>query len=466
MAEDRPAHGKETAHLPTVIFRVRGPSKHDKMKRLHRHLPPRRKPLIRPHDRLSALLGMLQIGPICVSLLGLADVRAQIPPPPPMAPPPPRSNRPAWIPPPPPMEPPPPRSNTPPPPPSPWAAAQPPAPKVARPPINQTPCPGKNVRLGNLCFSRPSEKRLTFAEVDDHCGSLGMKVPGLAEYRHAIPFAAPGIFPTAQAMWISDSWQNNRNMQETGGFVMYYGPGDMNFGPHPATGQLPIACVDRLLQSQRTTTTYVGLAKDRVLPLLQSTKQQDPMWCWAAVAQMILALRGQQLSQEQIVKLTLGDVAGKGVSSAELAQRLSRIGITAEDEKTVKKFGSEFTHYTAEQGARTEVGFDPLAASGGTDIIDSRQLALDLYQRRIFILAYGTGAARAHAVLLFGADISVEPFDFPELDEAQIQTPRHKVTIQKYHVLNPWPGKGHQVLSPEELQELVKWRVSLARQVM
>jgi hypothetical protein len=337
---------------------------------------------------------------------------------------------------------------------------------VARPPINQTPCPGKNVRLGNLCFSRPSEKRLTFAEVDDHCGSLGMKVPGLAEYRHAIPFAAPGIFPTAQAMWISDSWQNNRNMQETGGFVMYYGPGDMNFGPHPATGQLPIACVDRLLQSQRTTTTYVGLAKDRVLPLLQSTKQQDPMWCWAAVAQMILALRGQQLSQEQIVKLTLGDVAGKGVSSAELAQRLSRIGITAEDEKTVKKFGSEFTHYTAEQGARTEVGFDPLAASGGTDIIDSRQLALDLYQRRIFILAYGTGAARAHAVLLFGADISVEPFDFPELDEAQIQTPRHKVTIQKYHVLNPWPGKGHQVLSPEELQELVKWRVSLARQVM
>ena len=190
------------------------------------------------------------------------------------------------------------------------------------------------------------------------------------------------------------------------------------------------------------------------------------MWCWAAVAQMILALRGQQLSQEQIVKLTLGDVAGKGVSSAELAQRLSRIGITAEDEKTVKKFGSEFTHYTAEQGARTEVGFDPLAASGGTDIIDSRQLALDLYQRRIFILAYGTGAARAHAVLLFGADISVEPFDFPELDEAQIQTPRHKVTIQKYHVLNPWPGKGHQVLSPEELQELVKWRVSLARQVM
>lgn len=291
-----------------------------------------------------------------------------------------------------------------------------------------------------------------------------MKVPGLAEYNHAIPFADRGIFPNAQPMWTADAYQNNRNTEEKGSFVMYYGPGQMNFGPYRASDRLPVACVDRLIRTQTKLETYVGLPKERAIPLLQSTKQQDPMWCWAAVAQMILALRGQQVSQEQIVKMTLGDVEGKGVSSAELAQRLSRVGISAVDERNLQKLGSQATIYSPNGTTHLEAGFDPLAASGGTDVVDSRRLALDLYQQRIFILAYGTGEARAHAVLLIGADIVVEPFVFSEIDEAQIQSPKNKVTIRKYHVLNPWPGKGHQVLSPDDLQELVKWQVSLSRQ--
>ncbi len=263
---------------------------------------------------------------------------------------------------------------------------------------------------------------------------------------------------------MADAWQNNRNTEEKGGFVMYYGPGNLNFGPYPASVPLPVACVDRLLKSDRVHSTYVGLSKERVLPFLQSTKQQDPMWCWAAVAQMILALRGRSVSQEDIVRTALGDVMGKGVSSTELAQRLSRVGVEAVEEKYLKKMGVEFTHHSKEHGAQKEVGFDPLADSGGSDIVDSRQLVLDLFENRVFIFAYGTGASRAHAVLLIGADITVEPFDFVGgLDRAQIQRPHHKFTIKKYHLLNPWPNKGYQVVSPDELEELVKWRVSLSR---
>ncbi len=265
---------------------------------------------------------------------------------------------------------------------------------------------------------------------------------------------------------MADAFQNNRNTQELGGFVMYRGPGDLNFGPYPASNPLPVACVERLLQGDRVHSAYVGLSKERVLPLLQSTKQQDPMWCWAAVAQMIFALRGRSVSQEDIVRTALGDVNGKGVSSAELAQRLSRVGIDAIEEKHLAKFGAEHIYYTKELGEHKVAGFDPLAESGGSDIIDSRRLALDLFQSKVFIFTYGTGASRAHAVLLVGADITVEPADFGgELDPMQIQSPRHKITIKKYHLLNPWPGKGYQVVSPEALEELVKWQVRLSRQV-
>mgnify|MGYP006915279638 CR=1 FL=1 len=69
-------------------------------------------------------------------------------------------------------------------------------------------------RLGSLCFSAVSQKLLTFAELDDYCASLKMKVPGLGEYRHAMPHAPAGLFPSGQSIWMSDAWQYNRNLNE------------------------------------------------------------------------------------------------------------------------------------------------------------------------------------------------------------------------------------------------------------
>ena len=107
--------------------------------------------------------------------------------------------------------------------------------------------------------------------------------------------------------------------------------------------------------------------------------------------------------------------------------------------------------------------YNPLGESGAADNVDSRQLATELFDGSVYILAYGTGANRAHAVLLVGVDVSVTPNDFAEIDRFQLARYTHKIAIKKYHVINPWPGKGYQQLSPDELQELVKWKVGMSR---
>lgn len=325
--------------------------------------------------------------------------------------------------------------------------------------------PCKGTRLGSLCFSAVSEKLLAYAELDEYCARLGMKVPGLREYHHAIPKAPAGVFPPGQNLWMSESMQFNRTMEEMGGVVVWDGPGQWRNGPAPATARFSVACVDRLLPSQESTRIhYVGVPADTIAALATTTTQQDAMWCWAAVAQMILALRGQRVSQDDIVKATFGDASAKGISSEELARRLQKIGIQAVEDKFVKKRAAELQYTSDGVNWRSSEAYNPLGDTGVEDNVDSRQLAAELYDRRsVYILAYGTGASRAHAVLLVGLDITVTPNNFIEIDPLQIAAASHKITIKKYHVINPWPGKGYQTLSPDELQEVVKWKVSLSR---
>jgi hypothetical protein len=110
-------------------------------------------------------------------------------------------------------------------------------------------------------------------------------------------------------------------------------------------------------------------------------------------------------------------------------------------------------------------GYNPLGDSGVPDNVDSRQLASELLDGAVYILAYGTGASRAHAVLLVGLEVTVSPNDFAAISHFEIERFSHTVAIAKYHVVNPWPGKGYQVLSPDELQELVKWKVTMPQRV-
>lgn len=288
-----------------------------------------------------------------------------------------------------------------------------------------------------------------------------MKVPGLVEYRYAMPRAAPGDFPVNESLWMSDSWQQERNLdQEQGGIVVWYGPGSWNRGPAGASAQLRVACVDHLFEAPEAKNLYyIGVPKER-FPLLASTSiQRDAMWCWAAVAQMILALQGRAMRQEDIVARALGDVSGSGVSSAQLAQGLQRVGIQAIEDRLIPKQGVQFQTSTDGKTWKPMKAYNPLGDTGEADNVDSRQLALELLDGMVYIMAYGTGENRAHAVLLVGVDVTVTPEDFKYFSRFEIWRVVHKITIKKYHVINPWPGKGYQVLSPDQLQEVVKWRV-------
>lgn len=290
-----------------------------------------------------------------------------------------------------------------------------------------------------------------------------MKVPGIAEYRYAMPKAPAGVFPKGESIWMSEAWQYNRNLSELGSAVVWYGPGSWNSGPMSATAKLAVSCVNRLLSSTDSTRThYVGVSKDRVSQLSQTTTQKDPMWCWAAVAHMILTIQGRSMSQADIVRATLGENA-KGISSEELARRLRAVGIEAVEDRFVPKEGVKFQVSKDGKSWNDMEAYNPLGESGAADNVDSRQLATELLDGAVYILAYGTGANRAHAVLLVGVDVSVTPNDFTEIDRFQLARYTHKIAIKKYHVINPWPGKGYQQLSPDELQELVKWKVSMSR---
>ena len=393
---------------------------------------------------------------------------SMFPAPPPMAPPPPRQGPPPALgyPAPPPMAPPPPRQGPPPNrlvPVGTSTSSVPPAPASVGGLPGVPPC--KGTRLGSLCFSPVSQRLLPLAELDDYCASLGMKVPGLREYHHGMPHAPYGVFPPGQNLWMSESMQFNRTMEEMGGVVVWDAPGQWRNGPSPATARLPVSCVDRLLPAEESTRIhYVGVPKEGISALATTTTQQDAMWCWAAVAQMILAMRGQRVAQDDIVKATFGDASAKGISSEELARRLQKIGIQAVEDRFVAKRAAVIRKTSDGVNWRSSEAYNPLGDTGVEDNVDSRQLAAELYDRRsVYILAYGTGASRAHAVLLVGLDITVTPNNFIEIDPLQIAAASHKITIKKYHVINPWPGKGYQTLSPDELQEVVKWKVSLSR---
>ena len=336
------------------------------------------------------------------------------------------------------------------------ASAQSPAPPGAA----TAACSGTHI--GTLCFSRISAKTFQYAELDDYCASLGMKVPGIAEYSYAMPLAPAGHFPVGESIWMSEAWQYNRNLGELGSAVVWYAPGSWNRGPMSASAQLRVSCVDRLLSGKESARTYyVGFPKERVLQLAKTTAQKDAMWCWAAVAQMIQTVRGQAMSQDDIVRIALGEVAGKGVSASELARRLQKVGIEAVEDKNVPIAGPAFQVSRDGKNFQPLKPFNPLGDSAGPESIDSRQLALDLFDGTPYILAYGTGTNRAHAVLLVGLDVVVTPSDFKQISHFELWRYTHKVVIKSYHVINPWPGKGHQVVSPDELQELVKWRVKV-----
>lgn len=288
-----------------------------------------------------------------------------------------------------------------------------------------------------------------------------MKVPGIAEYSYAMPIAPAGVFPKGESIWMAEAWQYDRNLHELGSAVVWYGPGSWNSGPMSASSRLPVVCVDRFLSGPVSAQThYVGLPKAKVLELAKTTTQKDAMWCWAAVAQMIQALRGKAMSQQDIVRVALGDVNGKGVSAAELARRLGRIGISAVEDKDVPVAGVKYEVSKDGKNFAPLKAFNPLGEEGAPESIDSRQLAIDLFEQTLYILAYGTGVNRAHAVLLVGLDVVVTPADFKQISRFELWRYSHKVTIKSYHVINPWPGTGYQVLSPDALQELVKWRVS------
>ncbi len=338
---------------------------------------------------------------------------------------------------------------------------------MAPPPMTPSPAgpPCQGTRIGTLCFSAVSPKSLSFGELDDYCANVGMKVPGLAEYRYAMPRAPAGLFPPGASIWMAEAFQYNRNHEEYGSVVVWYSPGSWNSGPVSATAKLPVVCVDRLLTSRTDSgkSYYVGVPKQRVNQLVTTTTQQDAYWCWAAVAQMIWMLRGKVVTQQEIVQRALGDVLGQGISSMQLAQRLSRVGIKAEEDKYVSRREAEVMRYSKEKGWYKPEGFNPLGETGEAETVDSRQLALELDQGTVYILAYGAGANRAHAVLLVGVDVTIEPNDFAGFENIELRRYHHKITIKKYHVVNPWPGKGYQALSPDELQELVKWKVSLSR---
>lgn len=293
-----------------------------------------------------------------------------------------------------------------------------------------------------------------------------MKVPGIAEYSYAMPLAPAGVFPPNESIWMAESWQYNRNLYELGSAVVWYAPRSWNHGPMSATAPLRVFCVDRLLAGEESAHVhYVGLPKERVLQLAKTTAQKDAMWCWAAVAQMIKLLRGQALSQDDIVRIALGDVSGKGVSAAELARRLHKVGIDAVEDKDVPIAGPKFQVSKDGKNFQPLKPYNPLGDDAAPESIDSRQLALDLFDGALYILAYGTGVNRAHAVLLVGLDVTVAPADFKQISRFELWRYTHKVTIKSYHVINPWPGKGYQVLSPDELQELVKWKVSMPQSV-
>jgi len=307
---------------------------------------------------------------------------------------------------------------------------------------------------------------MRFGDIDDYCAGMGMKAPGIAEYRYAMPKAPAGMFPPDESIWMAEAGQYNRHLHELGSVVVWYGPGRWNRGPVSADAHLHVACVDRLLMVRESAKShYVGVAKDKIAELAKTTTQSDAMWCWAAVAQMIWALRGHSVAQQDIVKASFGGASGKGVASDELARRLHRIGIEAIEDKLVAKAGVQLMVSSDQQSWKPTEGHNPLGELGTLDNIDSRQLAADLYDRTLYILAYGTGVNRAHAVLLVGLDVTISPSDYAVFDRIELTRYTHKVTIQKYHVINPWPKRGYQVLSPDELQELVKWRVTMSRQV-
>ena len=260
------------------------------------------------------------------------------------------------------------------------------------------PCQG--TRIGTLCFSAVSPKSLSFGELDDYCANVGMKVPGLAEYRYAMPRAPAGLFPPGASIWMAEAFQYNRNHEEYGSVVVWYSPGSWNSGPVSATAKLPVVCVDKLLTSRTDSgkSYYVGVPKQRVNQLVTTTTQQDAYWCWAAVAQMIWMLRGKVVTQQEIVQRALGDVLGQGISSMQLAQRLSRVGISAVEDKYVSRREAEVMRYSKEKGWYKPEGFNPLGETGEAETVDSRQLALELDQGTVYILAYGAGANRAHPV--------------------------------------------------------------------
>ena len=175
-------------------------------------------------------------------------------------------------------------------------------PPMAPPPMTPSPAgpPCQGTRIGTLCFSAVSPKSLSFGELDDYCANVGMKVPGLAEYRYAMPRAPAGLFPPGASIWMAEAFQYNRNHEEYGSVVVWYSPGSWNSGPVSATAKLPVVCVDRLLTSRTDSgkSYYVGVPKQRVNQLVTTTTQQDAYWCWAAVAQMIWMLRGKVVTQQ------------------------------------------------------------------------------------------------------------------------------------------------------------------------
>ena len=142
---------------------------------------------------------------------------------------------------------------------------------------------------------------------------------------------------------------------------------------------------------------FIGISTDNFMPYHRA--QEQPFWCWAASAEMVLANQGINVSQVQIVSAVKGMPFNATANFPEMVRSVNRV-FKDQNEKRVVVSGQIVL---------------------GVPV--SNVLYNQLKKKRPVILCYMTSMFSGHAVVVTGADAEVSP---------------NGVTINKLHLFDPY----------------------------
>ena len=326
---------------------------------------------------------------------------------------------------------------------------------------NSSSCNG--TQIGELCFGPLSPIRMNYESAEDYCDGLGLKVPRMRELRYAAQNlnAANCMLPWVGGVWSSDPLQYNRNFEDELMAVVSYASGGLtNHGPNSASSCNRVLCVDHLIGQNTPEKIYTIKVNTNRIPIAD---QKQALWCWAAVAQMIFAMNNQQVAQAQIVSQAFTNSNGEtSMKANELVSRLRKMGISLTHQDKVQHRGVKHEVFRDGRWQKMQKAKLP-----GTDNLDIKTLLADLHNGVFYVAFYGISASTAHAVLLIGLDVSINPAPAQcagnrPCDMDYLSPWRHhEVEMKQLYILNPWPGTGLQTISADDTQLLDFWRVNL-----